>query len=81
MQHTPLTASSLQLYRDDHGRLVLRLPDGTAHAGVLPVRAFPLAAPDDGLSLVGSDGHELSGSTGSMTCRRLRAPGAGVGGA
>jgi hypothetical protein len=59
MQHTPLTASSLQLHRDDHGRLVLRLPDGTAHAGVLPVRAFPLAAPDDGLSLVGSDGHEL----------------------
>ena len=51
--------SSLQMRRDAHGRLVLTLPDGTAHLGVLPVRAFPLAAPDEGLSLVGSDGHEL----------------------
>lgn len=48
-----------QMHRDAHGRLALTLPDGTVHTGVLPVRAFPLAAPDEGLSLVGADGHEL----------------------
>jgi hypothetical protein len=47
------------LARNPHGRLVLTLPDGTAHEGVTPVRAFPIAAPGEGLSLVGSDGHEL----------------------
>ena len=46
-------ALSLQLHRDAHGRLVLTLPDGTAHAGVLPVRAFPIAAPEEGLSFMG----------------------------
>lgn len=51
--------SSLQLHRDARGRLVLTLPDGTVHPGVVPVRAFPLAAPGEGLSLVGADGHEL----------------------
>lgn len=54
-----LPTTSLPLHRDAHGRLVLTLPDGTAHPGVLPVRAFPLAAPEEGLSLVGPDGHEL----------------------
>lgn len=54
-----LSTTSLPLHRDAHGRLVLTLPDGTAHPGVLPVRAFPLAAPEEGLSLVGPDGHEL----------------------
>ena len=50
---------SLQLQRNPHGRLVLTLPDGTVHADVVPVRAFPIAAPDEGLSLIGSDGNEL----------------------
>ncbi len=49
----------VQLHRDPHGRLVLTLPEGTVHQGVVPVRAFPIAAPAEGLSLVGSDGHEL----------------------
>lgn len=53
------SALSLQLHRDAHGRLVLTLPDGTAYAGVLPVRAFPIAAPEEGLSFMGADGHEL----------------------
>ena len=48
-----------QMHRDAHGRLALTLPDGTVHTGVLPVRAFPLAAPEAGMSLVGADGHEL----------------------
>lgn len=51
--------STLQLRRNPHGRLVVTLPDGTEHAGVLPVRAFPIAAPSEGMSLVGQDGHEV----------------------
>ena len=53
------TSLPFQLHRNAHGRLVLTLADGTEHAGVLPVRAFPLAAPDEGLSLVGAGGQEL----------------------
>ncbi|WP_260602439.1 DUF1854 domain-containing protein [Variovorax sp. MHTC-1] len=48
-----------QLERDGFGRLVLVDAEGVRHAGVVPVRAFPLSAPGDGLSLVGSDGREL----------------------
>lgn len=52
--------SPLDLRRNPHGRLVLRLEGGTEHEGVTPVRAFPIAAPQEGLSLVGADGHELA---------------------
>ena len=52
--------SEFQLARNAHGKLVLTDAAGQAHEGVLPVRAFPLAAPDEGLSLVGSDGRELA---------------------
>lgn len=48
----------LQLQRDAHGSLVLTLADGTRHVGVVPARAFPLAAPEEGLSLLRSDGKE-----------------------
>lgn len=48
-----------QLRRDAHGRLVLTLADGSENSGVQPVRAFPIAAPQEGLSLLGHDGHEL----------------------
>jgi hypothetical protein len=48
-----------ELCRDAFGRLVLTDAEGTRHVGVQPVRAFPLSAPDDGLSLVGSDGREI----------------------
>jgi hypothetical protein len=52
--------SGFQLSRDAHGRLVLVLADGSAHAGVVPVRAFPLSEPDGALSLVGPDGRECA---------------------
>ena len=55
----PSETVDFQLNRNAHGRLVLTLADGTEHAGVVPVRAFPLAAPDEGLSLVGAGGQEL----------------------
>jgi hypothetical protein len=62
MNTTSFTLVSLPVFalaRNAHGRLVLTLADGTTHEGVTPVRAFPIAAPAEGLSLVGADGHEL----------------------
>ncbi|WP_404301707.1 DUF1854 domain-containing protein [Alicycliphilus denitrificans] len=57
---TTTTTPTLELRRNSHGRLVLRLEGGIEHEAVTPVRAFPIAAPGEGLSLVGSDGHELA---------------------
>lgn len=51
---------SWQLHRDAYGKLVLTDAQGQAHVGVSPVRAHPISAPDEGLSLVGADGHELA---------------------
>ena len=50
---------AFQLERHASGRLLLTDASGEQHLGVVPVRAFPIAAPDDGISLVGSEGHEL----------------------
>jgi len=51
-------AASFSLSRDAFGRLVLRDADGTTHPGVVPARAFPISAPGEGVSLLGSDGRE-----------------------
>lgn len=51
---------SFALHRDSFGRLVLTGADGAPHAGVVPVRAFPIDAPDEGLSLLGAEGRELA---------------------
>jgi len=48
-----------RLARLASGRLQFTGPDGQPHEGVTPVRAFPLAAPDEGISLVSTDGREL----------------------
>ena len=48
-----------RLERDPFGHLVLTDAEGVRHVGAVPVRAFPLTAPDDGISLVGADGREL----------------------
>jgi hypothetical protein len=48
------------LSRNAFGRLVLTDAAGREHVGVTPVRAFPIAAAQEGLSLVGPDGHELA---------------------
>jgi len=34
--------------------------NGDQHVGVVPVRAFPVAAPDEGISLVSTEGHEVA---------------------
>jgi hypothetical protein len=54
-----LTSPVFELARHASGRLLLTGSDGQQHLGVVPVRAFPIAAPDEGVSLVGADGHEL----------------------
>lgn len=48
------------LERNAFGRLVFRGADGSMSEGVVPVRAFPIAAPDEGISLVSGDGHEVA---------------------
>ncbi len=53
------TTMTFTLGRDNFGRLVLIDAQGVRHDGVTPVRAFPIAAPDEGLSLVDTHGHEL----------------------
>lgn len=52
--------ADFRLSRNPFGRLVLTDAQGREHVGVTPVRAFPIAAPLEGLSLVGPDGHELA---------------------
>jgi hypothetical protein len=49
-----------KLERLASGRLQFAGADGQPHEGVTPVRAFPLAAPDEGISLVSTDGRELA---------------------
>lgn len=55
-----IQAAPFTLQRDDHGRLVLVTPEGERHAGVLPVRAFPIAAPEEGLAMVSTEGREVA---------------------
>jgi hypothetical protein len=55
-----MTTVDFQLTRDIHGRLQLTASNGSVHEGVVPVRAFPIASPSEGIALVGTDGHELA---------------------
>lgn len=50
-----------QLTRNAFGKLVFTSPDSVeVHEGVVPVRAFPIAAPDEGIALVDTHGRELA---------------------
>lgn len=49
----------LKMSRNSAGRLVLTTPDGQVHEGIVPVRAFPVNAPDGCLALMSGDGKEL----------------------
>ncbi|MEW6414518.1 MAG: DUF1854 domain-containing protein [Pseudomonadota bacterium] len=55
-----MSAPDFELNRNAFGRLVLTTAKGAVHAGVVPVRAFPIAAPEEGIALLGADGHELA---------------------
>ena len=54
-----MSNTQFELQRDSYGRLVLTTQNGERHEGVTPVRAFPIAAPEEGLSLVNYEGHEV----------------------
>lgn len=54
-----ITIPDFQLRRQPSGRLQFISAQGDLHEGAVPVRAFPLAAPDEGISLVSTEGHEL----------------------
>ncbi|WP_420472574.1 DUF1854 domain-containing protein [Noviherbaspirillum sp. ST9] len=47
------------LSRNAYGKLVFSDAQGV-HEGVVPVRAFPIAAPETGIAIVDVDGHELA---------------------
>lgn len=50
---------NFRLHRNSFGRLVFTDTAGAEHAGVVPVHAFPISAPTEGVALVSTDGHEL----------------------
>jgi hypothetical protein len=54
-----MNAHDFKLIRNATGRLVFTNAGGEIHAGIVPVRAFPISAPEEGVSLLGEDGHEL----------------------
>jgi hypothetical protein len=48
-----------RLTRNSFGKLVLTDSGGEVYEGVIPVHAFPVSAPQEGISLVTGDGREL----------------------
>ncbi len=55
-----VTASRFTLERTPFGKLVLTNESGERFEGVVPVRAFPIQSPEDGISLVSTDGKEVA---------------------
>ena len=49
-----------KISRNPFGQLVFSAADGSVHENVVPVRAFPIAAPQEGIALLSADGHELA---------------------
>lgn len=55
-----MSQADFTLARNAFGRLNLTTAAGVVHEGVVPVRAFPIGAPDRGIGLVNADGHEVA---------------------
>jgi hypothetical protein len=55
-----VTATQFSLQRNAFGALLLTDAQGQVFEGVVPVRAFPIQSPEDGISLVSTDGHEVA---------------------
>ncbi|MCC6916265.1 DUF1854 domain-containing protein [Nitrosomonas sp.] len=55
--NTNLTGCKLN--RNTFGKLIATGKDHQIHEGVIPVRAFPVTAPGEGISLVDNHGHEV----------------------
>jgi hypothetical protein len=45
---------------DPFGKLVVTLADGTQHVGAVVARAFPIATPDQCISILSAEGKELA---------------------
>jgi len=56
---TPPGSISFELERDAFGKLILINVSGERFDAVSPVRAFPIQSPDNGISLLSQDGHEV----------------------
>ncbi|BDB23403.1 DUF1854 domain-containing protein [Cupriavidus sp. P-10] len=52
-------SATFTLSRNAFGRLTLIHGDGTVYEGVVPVRAFPISAPQGGIGMMSADGHEV----------------------
>ncbi len=59
MSMTPVTHVPFALERNAFGKLVLTNAAGQRFEGVVPVRAFPIQSPEDGISIVNLDGEEV----------------------
>lgn len=59
MSH-PVSIPQFSLMRNPFGRLLLTDAQGTVFEGVVPVRAFPIQAPEDGIAMVTVDGKEVA---------------------
>lgn len=55
----PMTVA-FTLAFDPFGKLVVTLADGTQHAGAVVARGFPIAAPDESISILSAEGKELA---------------------
>lgn len=53
-----MSRDDFRLNRDPFGRLMLRVGN-RIYDSIVPVRSFPISAPDEGIALVGMDGDEL----------------------
>jgi hypothetical protein len=54
-----LAARGFQLHRDAFDRMLLTDADGRKLVGVEPIRAFPISAPQEWLSIIDAEGHEV----------------------
>jgi hypothetical protein len=52
--------ATYRLSRNAFGRLVFTEANGAVREGVIPVRAFPITAPDYAIALIDQHGHELA---------------------
>lgn len=55
-----MSTTSFLLQRNSFGKLLLTNAAGECLEGVVPVRAFPIQSPRDGISMVNQDGQEVA---------------------
>ena len=53
-------SAAFSLAFDAFGKLVVTMADGTQHVGALVARAFPIATPDQCISILSAEGKELA---------------------